>query len=37
MIYAQALEISTYAWLIFTMPFVSIWGFWLLKRLIFDK
>lgn len=32
-----ALQIATYTWSLFVVPFVTIYGFWLIKRLIFDK
>jgi len=32
--YGIALMISTYAFSLFVVPFVTIYGFWLIRRLI---
>lgn len=36
MAYGISLQISTYAFLLVVVPFVQVWGFWALKRWIFD-
>jgi len=36
MTYDIALQISTYWFLMIVTTYVSIWGFWAIKRFIFD-
>jgi len=37
MVYGIALQIATYAFSLFVVPFVSVLGFWILKRWIYDN